>query len=875
VKSHITIVILALAAIVPVSPATFAQQAAPGVEQGLENRIISEVVVRGNVRIPEGTIRQYIKAAPGQPFNAERLRADYDALLSSGLFSNVRLLTEARGERDVAVIFEVAEPPVIQQVEFVGLRSVDTTDVLNYLREMNLSPVAGARLDENKLMRTVNAVRQFLHLQGFPLARVTVTRQDIPTNAVNLALTVEEGPRARIGRIEFEGNTIFSDEELRDALELTSESSFWSKIRGRDLYLEDRLEYDLRANVLPKYQARGYIFARTEKPRVELVEAKTGGLPGIRQERLEYRITVRVIEGEQYRFSGFRVEGVEKVDKERVLTKYKVKVGEIVDYVSLSKANEQVKRLYGELGFLDMELIPEMRPQYDQRTVDLTIRIREGGRYLVRQINFSGNERTRDKVLRREMVLQERDVFNADRLDASLLKLSQLNFIEPLTARDYSLIKDLTDEEVDILLRVRERDPHAINLTGGLGGISGAYIGLNYQSRNFRGLGQTLEAQVETGSKTSNYTLGLTDPHWLDTDMLLSYRVFHRRLEFDSVGFLPGQGISDTFSLFTQRSTGFQVAGSHPVSDFSRLGVSYSLDTNRVYDIREEFRSFATAQLVLLLTGGTVDEALTGIVRSQVTPFWTYDTRNRLFGATQGSYLVMQIPVAGGPFGGRIDVAHPFLEYQRFIPDPLLTTRNTWAFRAQLQHVFAYGTFPDGMRKAVPLLERIYFGGEYNLRGFDVRSIGPIVVYQTPEFDPNGNPVLDPTTGLPRMKQQPVGIGGDAGVVLTAEYRIPVFGPIQFTPFVDAGTSTVIRKNDLPLSGFPTADVTLVEATNNVWRISTGAEIQFLVPGVNQPLRFILAFNPLRLNKTVSIADQDLVFREPCNNVKFSLGYSF
>ena len=111
--------------------------------------------------------------------------------------------------------------------------------------------------------------------------------------------------------------------------------------------------------------------------------------------------------------------------------------------------------------------------------------------------------------------------------------------------------------------------------------------------------------------------------------MLLSYRVFHRRLRFDSFGLLPGQGGADTFSLFTERSTGFQVTGSHPVSSFSRVGVSYSLDTNKVYDIREDFRSFAVSQLVLLTTGGTVEEALTGIVRSQVTPFWTYDTRNR------------------------------------------------------------------------------------------------------------------------------------------------------------------------------------------------------------------------------------------------------
>lgn len=873
-KLRTAIVILAVCAILDSSVGARAQEAAPGAGSQ-ESRTISEVIIRGNIRVPENTIRYYLKTAPGQPFNQEQLRADYQALLSSGLFSDVRLLTEARGPQQVAVIFEVTEPPVIQAVDFVGLRRVPKTEILDHLRDTNLSLTPGSRLNETRLMRTVNEVRQFLQLRGFPLAKITVARQPVATNAVNLTFTVEEGPRARIGLIEFEGNTIFSGKELRDALKLTSPSSFWSGMRRRNLYLEDRLEYDVRANLLPKYQARGYIFARTEKPRVELVEAKTGGVPGIRHERLEYRVTIRLIEGEQFRYSGFRIEGVQKVDKKEVADKYQARVGEIVDFAALTKANNEVKRLYGEFGFLDMELIPEMRPQYDQRTVDFTIRIREGGRYLVRQINFSGNERTRDKVLRRELILQESDVFNTDRLEGSLLKLSQLDFIEPVTARDYTLSKDPADEAVDILIKVRERDPHAINLTGGLGGISGSYIGLNYQSRNFRGLGQTLEAQVESGSRTSNYALALTDPHFLDSNMLLSYRFFHRRLRFDSLGVLPGQSGADTFSLFTERSTGFQVTGSHPVSDFSRVGVSYSLDNSKVYDIREDFRSFAVSQLVLLTTGGTVEEALTGIVRSQVTPFWTYDTRNRFFGATKGTYVTTQMPLAGGPFGGRINVGHPFFEYQRFIPDRLTTQRNTWAFRAQLQNVFAYGTLPNGTRKPVPFLERIYFGGEYNIRGFDLRSIGPVAINRTLKLDSNGNPIVDPITGLPAFNETPVGIGGDTGIVLTAEYRIPVYGPLQFTPFLDTGTSMVIRKRDLRLSGSPDADVSLLEETNNVWRMSTGVEIQFLLPMVNQPLRLILAYNPLRLNKSIRLGDQNLTLREPCNNVKFSVGYAF
>jgi len=841
----------------------------------VELRTISQIVIRGNTRVPESTIRYYIKSAEGQPFREEQARADYQALLSSGLFTNVRLLTELSEPGKIVLIFEVTEPPAIQQVEFVGLKSVQESEILDHLREANLTLHPGSRLDENKLMRVIRSVEQFLRLRGFPLARITVAREPVSASAVNLKFTIQEGPRARIGRIEFEGNKLFTDEELRESLELTSESSFWSRVRGRNLYLEDRLEYDLRANLLTRYHSRGYIFARTEKPRVELVEAKSGAVPGLRRNRMEYRITIPIVEGEQYRYSGFRVEGIEKIEEDRIAGEYQAKVGSIVDFVALSRANEKVKKLYTERGFLDMELIPEMRPDHDKRVVDVTIRIREGGRFLVGQIIFTGNERTRDKVLRREFLLEEHDVFDGTLLDVSLLRLSQLNFIEPVTARDYQLVKDRAEEEVDILVRVKERDPHAVNLTGGVGGISGSYIGVHYETRNFRGLGQTLEADVETGSRTSNYALSWTDPYWLDTNYALTLRVFHRRLRYDSFGVLPGQAAAEAFGLFTQQSTGFQVSGSHPLTRFSRLGLSYSLDTNRVYDIREDFRSFAVAQLVLLTTGGTVDEALTGILRSQLTPYWRYDTRDRFFGATQGSYLTVQMPIAGGPLGGRINVGHPFIEYQRFLTDRLLTSRNTWAFRAQGQHVFGFGQLRDGIPKPVPFLERIYFGGEYNLRGFDLRSVGPVAIHQTPKTDANGNPVIDPSTGLPAFDQQVVTLGGDTGIVLTAEYRIPVYGPLQFTPFLDAGTSTVIKKKDLRLSGGSAAGARLIEATNNVWRMSTGAEIQFLVPVVNQPLRLILAYNPLRLDTTVALPGRPLILREPETNIKFSIGYSF
>jgi outer membrane protein insertion porin family len=852
----------------------FAQEASPTpLAPQSDGKTIGEVRITGNLRIPEDTIRGYLRIRVGDPYDEARVRADFDALVSSGLFDDVKVKVAPLGASQVAVIFEVAEKLYIQGVEFVGLKGALEQQLAEHLRSSNLTIHAGSVLDENRISRVERAIGLFLQAKGFPLARVELERQPVPTHAVKLVFHITEGQKVRIGSVTFEGNTIFSERELRNALQFARPTSFLARIKGRDRYVEDYLNYDIQHNILPLYHARGYIFARALPPKVEIVETRKRSLFGPAHSLLEYKITVPLVEGGQYRYGSFAVEGVTKLDPEKVRQAYDIRPGDIVDFPQLSRSNDEVKRLYAEKGFLDMRLIPEIRPNHDARTVDATIRIEEGERYLVRKIDFVGNERTRDKVLRREFQIAEQDPFDIRLLDQSIARLNQLGFLEPITARDYDLKKDRATSEVDVVVHVKEKDEHAINFDGGVWGISGSYLGVNYQSRNFRGLGQLIELQLSPGTRTSIYSASWTDPYWMDTRFTLGLTAYQRRFQFDAGSVLAGQ--DDSLGLFTQRSTGFEATTSHPVTRWSRAGLAYTLDTNKIYDIQEEFRSYAVNQLVLFTTGGTVEDALNGIVRSQISPFWLYNTRDQIFGATRGTYLFARVPVAGGPFGGRINVGHPFLDARKYFSDTLLSGgRNTWAFRAQLQHVFSYGRLAGGEPSPVPFLERIYLGGEDGLRGFDLRSVGPSAIYRTPQVDAEGRPVVDPSTGEPLFNEQRVAVGGDTAAILSAEYRVPVYGPLQITPFLDAGVSTTLRKKDLRVSGIGN-QVELIESTNGVWRMSTGTEIQFLLPVVNQPFRLILAYNPLRLNTRVRVGGEDQEIREPKTNITFTIGYSF
>ncbi|MGH9340348.1 MAG: outer membrane protein assembly factor BamA [Acidobacteriota bacterium] len=823
----------------------------------LAPQAIQEIRIAGNQRVPVSTVHFYIESQAGEPYDAEQLQRDYNRLLETRLFKDVTLKAE-EGSTGMIVTFEVTEYPLISAVSFQGAESFDESEVVDRFGEMRVNLRVNSPFYESEIPKALQAIRLLLQEKGRPLGRASVEVRPVTSNAVRLIFTIEEGPKVRIGRIDFEGNTVFQDDELRDALELTKERGLGSVFRGLDKYIEEKLEYDIQTNLLTEYRRAGYIFARAEDPSIEIVQGPRGWLPGFRKTFFQYYITIPVQEGERFRYEGFSIEGVEEFETEQVQEIYSIQPGEVVNYVALSEANESLKNMYSRLGYLEMQLIPEITPDYSENTIDVKIRVEEGGRYIVDRIDFDGNLKTRDKVLRRELLIEEADLFNSELLDRSILRLNQLGFFEEV---DYEVIKTPEFNEAHIQVSVKERDQQSINLTGGLGGISGSYIGLDYQNNNFRGLGQRIEAQVLTGNRTSSYVFAFTDPYWLDTRLSAGFRLYHRRLRFDALGVFRDFGEeNESDSLFTRISSGFQVSTSHPLASFTRTGLSYTLESNRVEDISEAFVPFALSQLALLAPGGGI-EALEGITRSELRPSFVYNTKNRFFGATEGNYFLAQTALAGGALGGRINLISPELEFQKFIPDAFLTDgRNTLAFRTQFQHVLPFGEFPDGELKGIPFIDRIYLGGEFNLRGFDLRSVSPLAITR-----------LGQGEGL---IETPIGVGGDTSFVFTSEYRIPLVGPLQLNAFMDLGTTAVWRKDDFVLPGSETS-IDLLGQTNGVWRMSTGAEIQFLLPLINQPFRFILAYNPLILDTEVVLNGEPRRIREPRTNLKFTIGYTF
>ncbi len=836
---------------------------------------IEDIRIVGNRRIPEATISYYIQSRVGDVYKEEQIFRDYRSLLNTNFFGDAKVKIQT-GETGVIVIFEVKERPLIRAIEYEGMTSLQESDVLEQFREQKVGLSVDAPYDEARIPKARHVLRFLLETSGRPLGRVDVETEPITSSAIKLIFKIDEGPKVRIGEIQFEGNTVFTDRELRNSLELTKERGPITLFKGHDKYIGEKMEYDIQLNLLSKYREQGYLFARAGEPKVAIVEGPQGWLFGFRKTKQQYYVIIPVEEGEQYRYGGFTVTGVRNFNQDFVDNAYGVVLGEVVNYKKLKQTTEDLKKFYSSYGYLDMEAIPSVTPDQKAKTVDVTVQIEEGKQYIVHRINFAGNTKTRDRVLRREFILQEQQMFNGNLLDVSVLKLNQLGFFENIEEKDYEVIKKPDQAEVDILVKVRERTQQSIGLTGGVSGLYGGFIGINYRSNNFRGMGQQLELSFLTGTRTANYILRFTEPYFRDTLMSLGMSVFSQRFRFDTfTAFFGMISPSDNIPLFTRVNTGFDVTAGYPFWRWLRLSLTYSLQTIRISDIDELYEDFALNQLVGFTPGGDRDQARKGILRSEITPSLYYNTKNAYFGATRGSSFTLQTNVAGGPLGGSFNVIRPYMEYQKFVPDEILSGgRNTLAFRVAATHILPFGKLPSGLPMSVPFFERIFFGGEYSLRGFEIRSISPWAITRTVRVDVAGNPFIDPNTGLPLISERLIPVGGDASVLLSAEYRMPIVGPLHMAAFVDFGTSTVLRKSNLVLFG-PSSFIDLQDQTNHVWRMSSGAELQFMMPVVNQPFRLIFAYNPIVLDTNIVLGGVKFPMKERQKNIRFTVGYTF
>ena len=862
--------------------------------------IIESVQVLGNRRIQKGTIMFSILTKAGDRLSVPLISRDVRAVYASAgeAFEDVWVQEEDGTNGRVIITFHVKEKPTIRSVSYKGLSTVQESDVMKALSDKKATMSQTSTYDETKARKAVQVIKGLLAEKGRQKAEVEVTKEIVPPNSVLVTFTITEGPKVKIQEINFEGNKIFTDGALKKTMKLVKESGPLTGFNGKDAYHEGKLAYDLN-NVSKLYAEKGYVRMNISDPEVEEKKATIyrtlpfikptfpWGIPIPFWKKQVDRIFVglKIEENSQYHVGDVKVTGATFLKPEFIQSGLGLKTGDVYNENLLSESFKAMTKLYGQLGYINFVPTPEKDFDEEKKVVNLIVNVDEGKQYFTNRILFSGNTTTRDKVIRREVQLMEGFVFNSNNLDVSRQRLNQLGYFEEIKEEDAKVDPNPNEPKVNVTMKVQEKGRNTIGFNGGVSGIGGTFLGGNYETNNFLGFGETLSLNVQGGTRQSNVVLSFQEPYLLDRPIAAGFSVFHSNYKYDQAretfGLDPrdlpeGLGFENRLN-FQQKRDGFSVYGSHPVRfwklDWSRFGLTYQYDNSETDAVnpatQDYFQNVRTSEQSSFSSGN----GSFGAYRTRkLIPSFTYNTVDNPYYPSRGKSLSFTLEYNGGPLGGNTNYYRPSMEFRYFRPH----TRhgNVIAVRFMASHVAGFGG------TSVPFYERFFPGGDYDLRGFDFRSIGPI------SFLTRNVNKLDPETG--GTVQAPfddiVYVGGDTQGILNVEYRIPIVGrTVTLSPFADLGNAWVLRKKQLTrevqnFSGVNTQETAVfLPGTNSGIRMSTGVEVGVLLPVLNAPFRVILAWNPQRLDRVYNGPTTGLPFalREEKRGFKFTVGKTF
>ncbi len=853
-----------------------------------QQAIVERVDFVGNRRIRTDTLRARIFTRPNDPYNEEALRRDFQALWNTQFFEEIRLEVEDSRDHPNAkiIVFYVKERPIIRRIEYKGAKSVTESEILERFKDRKVGLSVESQFDPTRIKKAEVVLRELLGERGRQFAVVKPTYERIAaTNAVKLIFVVEEGPKVKVGKIHIQGNKAFSERRIVRAMRHSRPYAIPLGIMSLNLlaktYDRRKLSEDLEVGIRGLYQDNGYFKVLVKDPVTDTVDIHRAGLPVPmpvvgRKRGKNTNITIPIEEGERFRMGKLFVRNVDP-DKglffktEFLQQVFPLKEGDIFAVDKVRKALEDYRKVYGQYGYIDFVAQPVTDVDEEKKVVNLTLEFDEQKQFSVRRIEFQGNVTTRDKVIRREILLDEGDLFNNRLWEVSILRLNQLDYFEPIKPEHAEIKRNLKDGTVDIALKVKEKGKQSIGLTGGVSGIAGSFIGLSYQTNNFLGLGETLTFSTEFGDRQRNFLFGFTEPYLFDRPISTGFTVFSSRFSFNQsreTSLLIGQRIQlnpNTTQNYNQNSKGFTVFASYPLRRFSftRLGVTYGLTSTNIDAFSDASRVLFE---VLQFRGFAGPSALRGIRSSRISPTITYNTVNNPINPTGGKSLFYSLSFEGGPLGGNVNAITNIVETKYF--RPINKRRNVIGFRVLT-------AFATGYRdRVLPPYSRFYLGGEDTVRGFDIRTIGPVgfipalvplsLSYQDPtQLDASGNPRFFQLT-VPTLVYNITFPGGDLQGVGNLEYRIPIVGPVSVDLFLDVGANGTLRRQQLQLdtSGlqqlqtqFPGSTINraigFAPHSNFKPRISTGIQFVVQLPVVNAPFRLYWAYNPVRYHQTI------------------------
>jgi outer membrane protein insertion porin family len=626
---------------------------------------IANIAVSGNRRVKTESILAAIPLQKGQMVDLVQIDGAMQAIYRLGRFSDVAARVDERDGVQI-LIFEVTERPLVRSVRFEGNKEI-SSDKLQGVVTLRAASI----YDPYEAQRSIAAVKAEYVKEGYYAAEITIDSEINADNEALLTFKVVEGTLVRIKDIRFEGNSLFTKKELQKVMD-TEEKWLFSWLTGRGNYDETLLEQDLE-RIADLYFNQGYIRVKVRKPVISLVNNLRHML-----------ILIQIDEGEQYRVGKVDVVGDLIDRKEEILARLPLQPGEAFSRERLRNGVSRITDLYADQGYAYANVAPLTRVDDASKTVDLALEIEQGPQVSVERINITGNAKTRDKVIRREMKIVEGELYNASALKRSKARINNLGFFE---AVDVTTSEGSDQSQVNVDVNVKERATGTFSVGAGYSSVDGLIAQGSVTQENFLGRGLRLNLAASLGGESTTYQIGLTDPYFLDLNLTLGFELYKTEREWDD---------------FSRKATGGAIKLGLPVfDDYSRALFVYRLEDKEIYDVSP----FADPQIK--------DEEGQSVI-SSLTSSLTRDTTDYRLDPSRGNVAQLSWEIAG--LGGDEKFSKYIFDYRHFWPAPLGTVLSA---HGQIGYIHAFGG------EEVPLDERFYLGGINTLRGFDPRKVGP------------------------------------------------------------------------------------------------------------------------------------------------------
>ena len=619
-------------------------------------KIITEISIEGNKRIEKDAILRILDTQAGDIIKPENISKDLKKIYDMGYFDDVIVEKESR-DNGAKIVFKVIEKPSIREIKF-RKNTVYKNEEL--MESINIK--TGSILNIHTINSNVDRLRLLYTEKNYHNCSITYEIIPLEHSQADIAFTIEEGEKVKVKKISFEGNSHFSEKELKKAME-TSEKGLFSFVTSSGDLNETEVKNDA-VRIESLYKNNGFIDAKVSDPKIEIGK--------------EYiSIFFKIEEGAQYKIKKISLSGDLILTKEEILKKIKSKEGELYNREQIRNDMNHISNLYSQRGFANVHINPLIDKNENEHLMTVDYSVNKGEPVYFKTVNISGNLKTRDKVIRRELKVVEQDLYNKDNIEKSFKNLNRLDYFSEI---DVKPVKTEEENQMDLNVKVTEKDTGTFSVGGGFSSEDGPFGMVSIQERNLFGRGQTGKIAAKISGISNLYDISFSEPYILDTPVSGGFSLYKEDREYE---------------YYHKEALGTTLMLGYRLFDYTKIGINYNIEDYTITSVQSAFTN---------MTPGT-------FLTSSIKPYILYDSRNDIFLPTEGFKHSFSVQYAGNPLGGDID-------YTKYLAETGVWFPLFWKFTGAL-HVEG-GYFDDRTNNAVNVdYAKFYLGGMNSIRGFE------------------------------------------------------------------------------------------------------------------------------------------------------------